>query len=256
MWNMFKRYPTLDHPIIQLVTKYVCGELNVSIGHLRVGDRRNRMLTTARHIIWYVLYDIGVCSYTEISHLFIMDRAGVVEGAATIRSIVKTPLAICGKGRLYTPERKRLVTRLVVNARAMAVAARSKPAAAFNRETITIPARRIDLDEMDNLAMTDLATRFSGGWLVELSEFARDPSRYPELLREPLGQEKESKFVWVIPTSYAKPSESTTDAPSEDATTRSPPTTTADKAKAPTTLPETPKQLSTTAISKLQMQSV
>jgi len=242
--------------MIRAVAEYVCKELNVSPERLRGGDSRNRMLTAARHIIWYVLFDIGFYSYSELGRLFIMDRTTVISGVETVRTVIVTPLAICGKGQLYTPERKKLVTRLAVNARAMAVAILSKPVASLNRETVTIPVCRIDLNEMDNLAMTDLATRFSGGWLVELSEFARDPSRYPELLREPLGQEKESKFVWVIPISYAKPFESTTGAPSEGVTAGLLPTTTADKAGAPTISLETPKPPSTTPISKLQMQSV
>lgn len=253
---MFKHHPTLDHPMIQAVAKYVCGELNVPVGHLRGGNSRNRMLTAARHIIWYVLYDIGFYSYTEIGHLFIMDRTTIMTGTATIRRIIATPLAICGKGQLYTPERKKLVTRLAVNARAMAVAMLNKPVAALSREIVTIPVCRVDLNEMDNLAMTDLATRFSGGWLVELSEFARDPSRYPELLREPLGQEKEAKFVWVIPISYARRSDSTSGSSSGDAGTVSVPPTTVDTAKVPTISPEIPEQPSTTPISKLQMQSV
>jgi hypothetical protein len=253
---MFNHYPTLDHPMIQAVAQYVCKELNVSTRYLRGGNSRNRPLTAARHIIWYVLYDIGFYSYSEIGHLFVMDRTTIMSGVATMRRIINTPLSICGKGQLYTPERKALVTRVVVNARAMAVAILNKPVPALTRETVTIPVCRIDLNEMDNLAMTDLATRFSGGWLVELSEFERNPSRYPELLREPLEQEKESKFVWVIPTSYARHSENTTDAPSEDATDRSPLITTADTAKAPTPSPGIPKLPSTTLISRLQMQSV
>ena len=247
----------LVHPVVRAVVSHVSRELGVPVEHMRHSNVRYGMMSAARHIIWYVLHDTGFSTYSRLGFMFDADHASVMYGIRMIANTVRTPNALYGKGRVYTPDRKKLIVRVATETRALAteLIENAEIRSRLNRDVLVIPVCRIKLSELENLAMADLSTRFSGGWLVELAEFDRNPAKYPLLVRLALDQEKESEFIWVIPTSSASQDASTIVVPSKDTTDKSPRSTTVETATDPTTSPETPKQPSDSPTSLLQTQN-
>lgn len=252
----FANTTRLKHPLVRAITEHVCKELDVPVEQLCGTRLRHGMLTIARHVIWYVLFDIGFTTHYKIGVMFRMNPSTVTYGIQVVTTIVKTPNMKIGKDVFYTPERRKLIYQLAMETRELALRMMNQPiASTLSQAVLIVPVCRVPLDEMDDLAMVDLSTRFAGGWLVEMAEFERKESKYPLLVRSALQQTEEAKFVWVIPTLSESPGASTTAAPLEDSTAPSLPSTTAEPVTDPTTSPEIQKQPSASPTSSLQTQS-
>lgn len=241
----------LDHPIISAAIDYVCKAVEISPSVLKAaGSTRLRPISLAKHVVWYALVESKLFTPSEVARMFMVDHTAVLYGVKMIRQVVLSPNVRYGKEQYYTVSRKKWVGRLACGARDLVISLTKRQAEDLDRELIVIPRCRVEMTELENLSMADVATRFSGGWLVEVADFKRDPQRYPKSIHKTIEREEEASYVWVIPLSSLSPSEDTGDASSKGSTTGSPSTTTG-TTKDPSISRETPTKPRSSKASRL-----
>ena len=263
----------IKQPTVQALVEYVCRELGAQPAHIFNRRYKEKSVSASRQLVWYVMFSLKLATYGRLAILFNRHHTTIMRGVKGMRRRVTKPEIELKKDPYDTFSRRKQFACVYEKAKAVAVVATARadavasavaaaavtaaqvPAVLVFREMLRIPICRLDLSELDNLAMADVAIRFSGGWLVDMKEFERNLLKYPVLIQLALVPEKEEdKFIWVIPTSYANQDAVTIDAPSKAATGPSLPSTTAATPEAPTTSLETPTQPTDTRVSSLQTQ--